>query len=255
MDSGYAWVRLAVSLCLTTVGSAGMYVCMVGVPAYEFAFGVDRSAASLPYTWAMLGFGVGGMVIGQLVDRFGIVRPLFFSTIILAGAFLLAGRVQSFALFALLHGVIGACGCAAVFSPLLADISRWFMRRRGFAIAVCASGNYVAGTLWPPLIDYLINDHGWRSAYQAFAWLSAGIMLPLLLVLTRRAPPQPVTAADSGSAGSAQALGLSGTQLTLLLCVAGVGCCTAIHPPETDAIPVNSKLSTSTTGESIAPGV
>jgi len=241
IDSGYAWVRLTASLLLTTMGSAGMYVCMVGVPAYQFAFQVDRSDASLPYTWAMLGFGVGGMVIGRLVDRYGIVRPVFVSTLVLTLAFLAAARVQSYPVFALLHGVIGACGCAAVFSPLLADISCWFLRRRGFAIAVCASGNYVAGTIWPPLIDFLINDFGWRSAYTAFAWISAGVMLPLLLVLTR---PSPTLAAaqSGGSAGSPQTLGVTSLQLTLLLCLAGVGCCTAMAMPQVHVVALTVDL-------------
>ncbi len=93
---------------------------MVGVPAYEFAFDVDRSDASLPYTWAMLGFGVGGIVIGRLVDRYGIVPPVFVSTLILSLAFLAAAEVQSFALFSLLHGVIGACGALSPsLQPLL----------------------------------------------------------------------------------------------------------------------------------------
>jgi len=241
-DSGYAWLRLAASLLLTTVGSAVMYVCMVGLPAYQYTFGVDRADAALPYTYVMLGFGLGGMVIGRLVDRYGIVRPLFFSAIVLSAAFAAAARVETFAAFALLHGVAGAFGCAAVFSPLLADISRWFVRRRGFAIAVCASGNYLAGTIWPPLIDLLINDYGWRSAYETFAWISAALMLPLLMALRRSAPPSEMQTHSGGSHGSPASLGLSSTQLTALLSLAGIGCCIAMAMPQAHVVALTVDL-------------
>jgi len=241
-DSGYAWLRLAASLGLTTVGSAVMYVCMVGLPAYQFTFAVDRADASLPYTYVMLGFGLGGMVIGRLVDRYGIVRPLLFSAIILSVVFFAAARAESYAAFALLHAVAGACGCAAVFSPLLADISRWFVRRRGFAIAVCASGNYLAGTLWPPLIDVLINDHGWRAAYEAFGWISATLMLPLLLALRRPAPQSEAAAHSGGSHGSPASLGMSSARLTILLSVAGIGCCTAMAMPQAHVVALTVDL-------------
>lgn len=235
MDSGYAWLRLGASLVLTTVGCAGMYLCMVGVPAYQEAFGVDRADAAMPYTWVMLGFGVGGMLIGRWVDMYGIVRPLFFSTVLLSLALALSTTVPSYALFALTHALIGACGCAAVFSPLLADISRWFEQRRGFAIAICASGNYLAGTVWPPIMDWLITDYGWRATYLVFAGLSLVGMLPLLLVL-RRPPPEGHETADGGSKGSPLTLGLSSFQLTALLCIAGVGCCTAMAMPQAHVV-------------------
>jgi MFS family permease len=235
VDSGYAWVRLAASLGLTTVGCAGMYVCMVGMPAYGTDFGIGRAAASLPFTLVMLGFGVGGIAIGWLVDRLGIVRPLAGATVLLAASFAIAARVDSFAAFAALHFMIGAMGCAAVFSPLLADISHWFERRRGFAIAICASGNYLAGTLWPPVVEALFAASGWRETYLVFALLSVVLMLPLLLVL-RRPPPPAHEQVAGGSAGSPAVLGLTPGALVALLCVAGVGCCMAMAMPQAHVV-------------------
>ncbi len=236
LDSGYSWVRLSVSLVLTTIGCAGMYLCMVGVPAYQSDFGVTRADASLPFTLVMLGFGVGGIVIGRLVDRFGIVRPLSASVMLLTVTLLFASTVETYAAFVLLHSLIGAFGCAAVFSPLLADISHWFMRRRGFAIAVCASGNYLAGTLWPPVMSAMIDAVGWQATYVVFGLLSIVVMLPLLLLLRPRPPETQVVAAASGSHGSPSTLGLSSFRLTALLSVAGVGCCTAMAMPQAHVV-------------------
>ena len=213
-----------------------MYVSMVAVPAYQLEFSTSRTDASLPFTFVMLGFGVGSIVIGRLVDRYGIVLPLAISSLLLACTLLLAARLESFAAFALMHVMVGACGCAAVFSPLLADISRWFIRHRGFAIAVCASGNYVAGTLWPPVISDMISSIGWRSMYETFGLLSLLLMLPLLLLLRRKPPAHADDVFGSGSRGSAASMGLTPNQLTTVLSFAGVACCTAMAMPQAHVV-------------------
>jgi MFS family permease len=156
--------------------------------------------------------------------------------------FFLAAASEHFFWFAALHVLVGALGCAAVFSPLLADVSRWFLRRRGFAIAVCASGNYVAGTLWPPVVDAIISAEGWRQAYVTLGFVSAVVMLPLILLL-RRPPPMsdgPVVA--GGSSGTPQTLGLTANQLTWLLGVAGVGCCVAMAMPQAHVVALSMDL-------------
>ena len=242
VDSGYAWQRLAASLALTTVGCAGMYLSMVGVPAYQNDFSVTRAEASLPFSLLMLGFGVGGVVVGRCVDRFGIVGPMAVSTVLLACALLLAARAQSYVTFVALHAMIGAFGCAAVFSPLLADISRWFLRRRGFAIAVCASGNYLAGTLWPPIMSSTIVEDGWRWTYGGLGLLSVMVMLPLLLFLVPRSPTSDAHAQEHGSIGSAATLGFTPGQLTALLSLAGVGCCTAMAMPQAHIVALSVDL-------------
>jgi len=249
IDTGYAWLRLAASVLLTTVGCAGMYVCMVAVPAYQLDFSITRMDASLPFTFVMLGFGVGSLVMGGIVDRFGIVLPLAISSLFLAGAFFLAARLESFAAFALVHLMIGAFGCAAVFSPLLADISRWFVRYRGFAIAVCASGNYIAGTVWPPMIGTMISTIGWRSMYESFALLSILLMAPLLLALRRKPPAHDDEPFGGGSRGSASSLGLTPNQLTTTLSFAGVACCTAMAMPQAHVVALAVDL-----GLSVAEG-
>ena len=236
VDSGYAWARLLVAVILTTVGCAGMYMAMVGLPAFQGAFEVGRGDASLPFTFVMLGFGVGSLVIGRIVDRYGVVLPLVGSSLALALGFTWAARSTSYPAFVAAHLVIGAFGCAAVFSPLLADISQWFERRRGLALAICASGNYLAGVVWPPIMQTTLAGWGWQVTYYALAIASVGIMLPLLLGL-RRTPVGMMPGVDGGgSLGSPDALGLSPRTLVLLLCVAGVGCCMAMAMPQAHVV-------------------
>ena len=157
IDSRTAWWRLAVTLAMATLGGIGMWSVVVALPAIQADFGVDRGAASLPYTLTMVGFGFGGIMMGRLSDRYGITRPLFGATLALSAGYILAGLAPSLFMYALAQGVfIGFLGSSATFGPLLADISHWFERRRGLAVSIVACGNYLAGTVWPPIVQHLI---------------------------------------------------------------------------------------------------
>ena len=232
VDSNYAWARLLACLAMTTVGSAGMYVVMVALPAFQSEFGISRAGASLPFTMVMLGFGIGGIINGKLVDRYGVARPVAFSIVALGLSYIGAAHAPNYPTFLFTNVAIGWFGCAAVFGPLLADISKWFVQRRGMAVAIGASGNYLAGAIWPRPLLHAIELHGWREAYLMMALLSVVAMLPLVLLL--RATPERgnVAVVHGGSAGSPEALGLTQNSLTALLCLAGVGCCVAMSMPQ-----------------------
>ena len=231
-DSLYACFRLAAALALATVGGAGVYIGMVALPAYEVDFAVSRGTAAVPFTMVMFGFAVGGIVIGRVVDRYGLVGPMTVSVIAVGLSYGLAARASEFWTFAALHALIGAFGCAAVFTPLVADISKWFTRRRGLAVAICACGSYVAGAIWPLIINPMIETNGWRYTYTMLGVANVAIMLPLLLMLRRRPVGDAHTVAGGGSAGSPQTLRISPMMLVALLSFAGFGCCTAMAVPQ-----------------------
>jgi MFS family permease len=153
-DSPYAWWRLAVSVMLSTVGGVGMWSVVVVLPSMQADFGVDRAAASLPYTLTMFGFAGGGVLLGQLADRFGVTLPVILSTIALGAGYIAVGYSTSLWQVAIAHGLLIGVGTSATFAPLMADISHWFVRRRGIAVAIAASGNYVAGTIGPPVVQH-----------------------------------------------------------------------------------------------------
>jgi MFS family permease len=164
-DSTYAWIRLAAALGLMTLGSAPMYVVPVVMPAVQAGFGVGRADVSLPYTLLMIGFGVGGVLMGRLADRFGIVVPLMIGAAGLSLGFAAAAFAPGVLAFALVHGLLlGLLGAASTFAPLVADTTLWFARRRGIAVAICASGNYLAGAVWPPIVQHVVAQSGWQTA-------------------------------------------------------------------------------------------
>ncbi|MEO7851229.1 MAG: MFS transporter [Rubrivivax sp.] len=234
-ESPYAWLRLGVSLLLMTIGGSGMYAVTVVLPRMQADFGVDRAAASMPYTLTMIGFGIGGIAMGKLADRVGVMWPLMLGGLGLGFGFIGAGLAGNIWQFNLAQGLLlGLFGSAATFAPLVADTSMWFTRRRGIALGICMSGNYVAGAVWPLVIQHYIDSAGWRNIYIGIGIFCLLTMLPLALVYRRRPPAAARVAAGLATAvtASARPLGMSPAALQLLLCVAGVSCCVAMSMPQ-----------------------
>jgi MFS family permease len=246
VESPYAWTRLFVSLLLMTIGGSGVYTVSVVLPRIQVEFGVARGDASLPYTMAMIGFGLGGVFMGRLADRFGVIVPLLIGALGLSIGFFVAGAAGNLWQFSAAQGLLmGFLGSAATFAPLAADTSKWFSRNRGIAIAICMSGNYLAGAVWSQVLRYFFDAVGWRETYFGMGVFCLAAMVPLAFVLRRPTPVQPDVARVSvapvaattvhdrlSGADRARPLGLSPTMLMVLLCVAGVSCCLAMSMPQ-----------------------
>jgi MFS family permease len=230
IESSYAWLRLATAVLLSTIGGVGMWSVVVALPAIQADFGVARADATLPYTLAMLAFGGGGVLMGRFADRFGVATPLTLGTLALCLGYVAVGQSASLTQVALAHGLIGL-GCSATFGPLMADVSHWFNRRRGIAVAIAAAGNYLAGTVWPPVVQHFIATHGWRATHTGIGLFCIAAMLPLILVLRRRIVAHPTDATAAGLRRQL-AMPLSPAALQTLLCIAGIACCVAMSMPQ-----------------------
>jgi MFS family permease len=232
LDSPAAWRRLAVATMLGTVGSVGMWSVPVALPAVQADFGVARADASLPYTLAMVGFAFGGVLMGRLSDRRGVVVPLLCGAAALSLGFVAAGLAGTLVLFALAHGLLIGIGASASFGPLIADTSQWFVRRRGIAVAIVSCGNYIAGAVWPPLLQHFISTQGWRATHIGVGIVCALTMLPLIWMLRRRPPMHESLSAGAAAVTSARGFGLSPNALQAVLCIAGLSCCVAMAMPQ-----------------------
>jgi MFS family permease len=219
-----------VSVLLSAIGGVGMWSVVVALPAVQADFGAERGAASLPFTLAMIGFGVGGVVMGRIADRRGIVLPVMIGAASLGAGYILASLSGSLASFSVASLLIGMFGTAATFVPLVTNVSLWFERRRGMAIALCASGNYLSGAVWPTLIETTIRAHGWRTAHLAIGIFCLVTMPPLALLLRSRPP---VSAGNAPlPAASLHRIALPPRVLQTLLAVAGLACCVAMSMPQ-----------------------
>lgn len=248
VDSHHALWRLLTTLGLVTLGNACMYTVSVVLPAVQQEFGISRADASLPYTAMMIALGIGGLFTGKMADRYGIQKVLWLGAVAILLGYFWASHASGILGFALAHGLLlGLLGSSATFAPLMADTALWWQKRRGIAVAVCASGNYLAGTLWPPVVQWGVEHLGWRDTYMAvglvsslgMALLSArmGIRPPLLPAT----PPVGLTAATSGS-DAQRPFGLTLTQAQALLCLAGVACCVAMSMPQVHIVAYCSDL-------------
>jgi MFS family permease len=231
-DSNYAWIRLFISLALSTISGIGLWSAVVVLPAIEAEFSIGRGGASLPYTATMIGFAIGGVLMGRLADRFGIVIPLVIGSVILGIGFIAAAMVTGYWQFVFAQAaLIGMLGSSVTFGPLVADVSLWFQRKRGIAIAIVASGNYLAGAIWPPLLQYAIQSVGWRQAYIGIGIFCLATMLPLVLFLRERAPITQSAAPGSIAFATTNPLAPP-PYLQGLLMLAGLACCVAMSMPQ-----------------------
>ncbi len=205
-----------------------MWSMPVVLPSVQVEFGVMRADASLPYTLTMVGFAFGGVAMGRLQDRFGILIPAILGVVALWLGFFAASVAPGLWTFALSYMVIGL-GASATFGPIMADVSFWFTTRRGIAVAIAAAGNYLAGTIWPPVVQHAVAAEGWRATHAGIGLACLLTMLPLLVMLRRPAPRYATASSQPARRGE---LDVPPAILQGLLCIAGFACCVAMAMPQ-----------------------
>jgi MFS family permease len=223
-------MRLVIALVIGSIGGVGMWAIVVMIPAVQAEFAATRGAVSLAFTLMMFGFGLGGVIAGKITDRFGIVRAMAISIVFLGIANTLAGLSTQLWQFIGAYFLIGL-GTSATFAPLMAEASHWFERYRGLAVTIVASGNYVAGTMWPPIVNFGMQSIGWRHTHIAIGIVCVVLMTVLVLVL--RAQIGNDTVHDHAKAPPPRVdLKLSTNTLTVLLSIASISCCVAMAMPQ-----------------------
>ena len=233
IESPYAWRRLAASFALMTIGGSGMYAVFVVLPLLQKEFGTTRAEASIPWLLTTLGFGIGGILVGKVTDRWGILLPSISGALFLGAGFVAAAQAQSLWQFALIQGVVIAMfGSAASFGPLIADVSHWFSKRRGMAMAICVSGNLAAGALWPPILQYFFDRAGWRATFVGAGIACVALMLPLAFVLRKRSPVGESVPLSAQGNQTDRPLGFRPGTLQAILAFAGFCCCVAMALPQ-----------------------
>jgi MFS family permease len=229
-DSRQAWLRLAIAVLIGSVGAVGMWSVVVVMPLVQQEFAASRGAISLAATMIFLGFGLGGVMMGKITDRLGIVPAMALSIVFLTGSYVLAGLATAlwqFIVIALLMGL----GASATFGPLMAEASHWFERYRGLAVTIVASGNYVGGTFWPPLINWSTQAYGWRATHFGIA-IACGVVMTILLLVLRQVMGGSAAQDHSKALPPRIDLKLSSNTLTVLLCIASISCCVAMAMPQ-----------------------
>ncbi len=232
IESRASWIAAGVTLAILSVAYGSTLLVVVGLRVMERDLGLDRSALALAGALIWLGTGLGGVLMGWIADRIGVRATVSFGAAMISCGLALSATGHLWAIY-LGHGVlIGLLGMGAIYPPLVTYVSRWFDRRRGTAIALIASGQYVAGVAWPAAFASILAGHGWRAAYVGFACVVLVWTIPLALFL--RPPPAPPVGPHSGARRNRgnPVLGLPPNLVQAILCVAGFCCCIPMSIPQ-----------------------
>ena len=229
-DSRAAWARLGIALIIGSIGSVGMWSVVVVIPIVQADFGATRGAASLAFTCTMLGFGLGGVVMGKLSDRFGIVPAIAIGIVAMLLGYVGAGYAAALWQFNLMHFLIGL-GAAATFGPLMTEASHWFDRHRGLAVTIAASGNYIAGTFWPTVVERGTAYAGWRATHIAIG-IGCTIVMAIVVAVLRWQIGSETVRSHADAPPPRVDLQIGTNALTAVLGIAAIACCVAMSMPQ-----------------------
>ena len=234
VETSYGWVVVFASLALHSISLGAPTILFVALKPIAADLDTVRAVPSLAYSLLMIGTGIGGVAMGRWMDRHGVMQPVLFGSVMICLGALLASHAESrWSLFIATGLLMGLFGKAAMIAPLVANVTRWFDRRRGFAVAIITSGQGLAGAIWPTVVQYFNDQVGWRGTFLYFAVFAAVTMVPAAFLLRRRPPiavsDRPATGAPARD--ERRVLDLPPHVAQIMLWVATIGCCAAMSVP------------------------
>ena len=239
-DSQQAWFRLAIIFTMSVIGTAGMWSVVIILPNIQSEFALDRAASTYPYVATMFGYGIGNVIIGRMLDRIGIKKPIIFALSLLVASYILSIFVRDVFFLSIIQFFLGF-SAAAFFGPMMADISNYFYRRKGLAVSLVASGQHLCGAIWPFLIKDFLLDGDWRNAHLFIA-IVCSILIPILFYLLGNKKPKIDLNQNLSSRkediNSKVKLSISNKRVQVLLMFAGVFCCVAMSMPQVHIVPL-----------------
>ena len=232
IESRASWTAAAVTLAILSISYGAPLLVVVGLKPIQESLATDRSVVALAGALVWVGTGLGGIIMGWLADRIGIRFSVFTGAVMMAGGLALSSLGSVWALY-VGHGLlIGLVGNGAIYAPLVVYVSRWFDRRRGSALALISSGQYIAGVVWPAVFEQGIAHYGWSATMLAYAVVVIAVIVPLTLFWLRPTPAAHVThrlAADPRK--GEPVLGLPPNLVLALICIAAFFCCIPMSVP------------------------
>src|SRR5438552_12233103 len=197
IESRASWLAASITLLILSISYGAPLVVVVGLKPIAASLDADRSVIALAASLIWLGTGLGGIFMGWVADRVGMRAIAILGALMTALGLAVSAIGATWALVLGSAVLIGLLGNSAHFPPLVTYISRWFDRRRGTAVALISSGQYIAGVVWPTVFERGMNTFGWQATMLGFALVIAAAIVPLALLL--RPPPPPVRTEGSAA--------------------------------------------------------
>ena len=177
----YGWWIVLIGLLVNAV-PAGLYFIGFAVLFLPITreLGMSRAAASLPFSLTRAIAAVQSPIIGIVIDRFGPGRVLFVCSLLAGLGFILLSRVESYLTYFLVILLVLSPPIMGGFdSTSITATCRWFIRRRGMALAITVLGFSIGGAAIPPILSVASDAFGWRTTLLVAGMLLWVIYLPL----------------------------------------------------------------------------
>jgi MFS family permease len=242
IENRASWLAASITLLILSISYGAPLIVVVGLKPIAAALDTDRSVVALAASLVWLGTGLGGIVMGRVADRVGMRPVAVFGAAMTALGLAVSAIGETWALFLGSAVLIGLLGNSAHYPPLVTYVSRWFDRRRGTAVALISSGQYIAGVLWPTVFEEGMTRFGWQVTMLGFALVVAGAIVPLALFLSPPPPPSFVEPASGGALLRPRALGLPANLVQSLICAAAFLCCVPMAIPAGHLVALCSDL-------------
>ena len=233
VETPYGWVVVFASLALHSISLGAPAILFVALKPIAADLDTVRAVPSMAYSLLMIGTGIGGIAMGRWMDRYGVMQPVLFGAVMICLGALLASHAEGrWSLYIATGLLMGLLGKAAMVAPLVANVTRWFDRRRGLAVAIITSGQGLAGAVWPTVVQHFNELVGWRGTFLYFGVFAAAAMVPAAFLLRSR-PPIAVSDRPAGGidADDRRVLDLPPHVAQGLMWLAVIGCCTAMSVP------------------------
>jgi len=231
IESRRSWTAAGLALGLLSVSYGSPLLAVVGLKPITEDLGTERQVVALAIALTWVGTGLGGIVMGQVAERIGIRVTAMIGAVMIALGLAISASGNIWAILIGHTVFVGLLGNGALYPPLLVYVSRWFDRRRGIALGLISSGQYIAGMIWPTLIQGGISVYGWRATMLGFAVVVL-IAVPIVALFLKRAPEAPA-GGEFGEAGTRRkVLGMHPNLALALLCIAGFLCCVPMSIPQ-----------------------
>ncbi|HEX3864347.1 MAG TPA: MFS transporter [Stellaceae bacterium] len=227
-----SWVVALTALAIYSVSFGGPTITVVALKSIAADLGGARSVPALAYSLAWLGSAVGGIGMGWVAERVGVRWTVMFGAVMIAIGLAVSTLGGALALY-LGHGLfMGLLGNAGINAPLYVYVARWFDRRRGTAMALISSGQYVAGMIWPTLFERGITALGWQHTMLIYALFEVAVVVPVAASVFGPAPDASAAATAAGPVRGAPVLGLPPLAVQAMLCGAAFLCCIPMAMPQ-----------------------
>jgi MFS family permease len=237
IDGSGGWLAASAALAVLSISYGSPLLIVVGLKPITASLGTIREMTSLAAAATWVGTGLGGILMGWLADRIGLKRIVIFGAVMIAAGLAVSSIGTLWSLY-IGHGLLlGLLGNGAMFPPLLVYVSRWFERRRGTALALIASGQYIAGMIWPTVFEHAMARYGWQATMIGYGLVTIVAIPPIAALFLH-----PVPSHLHASGGLApprmrgSALGLPANFVLILLGIAGFCCCVPMALPQSHLV-------------------